>query len=121
MQNPIKTFNTSKYWLHKLFIVLEDMQNQIVLEANVQIDETFFSVIESDKILKDGKQLYGLSKNQHCIGIGYDGKYVYTHFEGVGKASQNKTLETFTQHIKPMSHLIHDKEKSHRILVKNYN
>lgn len=111
------SFNTSKYWLHKLFLVLEDIQDCIVLQGTVQIDETFFSVIKSDKIMKDGKQLRGLSKNQHCIGIGYDGTNVYAHLEGFGKTSQKKTMETFYCHIKQGSHLIHDKEKSHRILV----
>lgn len=112
------SFNTSKYWLHKLFLVLEDIQDGIILHGDVQIDETFIAVLESDKIMKDGKQLRGLSRNQHCIGIGYDGTSVYAHHEGLGKTSQEKTLKAFLTHIKEGSHLTHDKEKSHKILVK---
>lgn len=47
---------TTKYWLKKLFLILEDYQKNIILKGDkVYIDETFFSVIESKKILKDGK------------------------------------------------------------------
>lgn len=67
--------------------------------------------------MKEGKQLRGLSGNQYCIGIGYDGTYVYAHLEGFGKTSKAKTLETFLKHIEPGAHLIHDIEKSHRVLV----
>lgn len=115
------SYNTSKYWLHKLFLILENIQNNIILCGELQIDETFFAVLESDKILKDGKQLRGLSKNQCCIGIGYDGTNVYAHFEGFGKTSKRKTKETFIAHIESGSHLVHDKEKCHSILVKELN
>lgn len=112
------SFTTSKYWLYKLFYIIEDIQDDIVLEGNVYIDETFYPVIESNKIVKDGKKLRGLSKNQICIGIAYDGRYVYARVEGFGKTSQKKTKDTFINHIKAGSHLIHDKEKSHKILIK---
>lgn len=112
------SFTTSKYWLYKLFYIIEDIQDDIVLEGNVYIDETFYPVIESNKIVKDGKKLRGLSKNQICLGIAYDGRYVYARVEGFGKTFQKKTKDTFINHIKAGSHLIHDKEKSHKILIK---
>lgn len=55
--------NTSKYWLQKTFLVLQDYQSNIILESIVYIDEFFY------KVIKDGKQLRGLSTNQFCIGI----------------------------------------------------
>lgn len=77
---------TTKYWLKKLFIVFEDYQNNIVLKGNrMFIDETYFSVVESEKILKGDKQLRGLSRNQYCIGIGYDGTNTIAILEGTGK------------------------------------
>ena len=112
------SFTPSKYWLYKLFYIIEDIQDDIVLEGNVYIDETFYPVIESNKIVKDGKKLRGLSKNQICLGIAYDGRYVYARVEGFGKTSQKKTKDTFINHIKAGSHLIHDKEKSYKILIK---
>ena len=108
---------TTKYWLKKLFLLLEDYQNDIVLSGNVYIDETYFPVTSSKKVTKDGKQLRGLSRNQYCIAIGYDGINVYVFLEGVGKTSQKKTKDAFINHIAPGSHLVHDKEKAHRIIV----
>lgn len=72
------SFSTSKYWLHKLFIVVNSIQENIVLNGDVYIDEVFSPVIKEDKIIKDGKELRGLSRNQYCIGIGYGKISVYT-------------------------------------------
>lgn len=112
---------TTKYWLMKLFLLLEDYQDNIILSGNVYIDETYYPVIESDKTIIDGKKLRGLSKNQYCIGVGYDGKNVYASLEGLGKTSKEKTKTAFINHIAEGSHLIHDKEKSHKILVDQLN
>lgn len=63
---------TSKYWLAKIFMLLSDYQEDIILSEYVMIDETYYSVIKSDIITKDKKKLRGLSKNKYCIGIGCD-------------------------------------------------
>lgn len=42
---------------------------------------------------------------------------MYVFLEGVGKTSQKKTIDAFINHIAPGSHLVHDKEKAHRIIV----
>lgn len=109
--------NTSIYWLHKLFLILEEYQNDIVLKGNVYIDETFYSVIYRDRMQKNGKFLRGLSENQFCIGIGYDSKNLIAIVEGMGKTSKDRTKSTFLNHIEPGSTLIHDDEKSHKVLV----
>lgn len=65
---------TSKYWTKKVFVLLEDYQDDIVLEGKVYIDEFYYKVIRREVIKrKDGKELRGLSQNEYCIGIGYDG------------------------------------------------
>lgn len=115
------SYTTSKYWLNKLFMIIESLQEEIILEGNVYIDETYIPVLSDDKVIRDSKELRGLSKNQYCIGIGYDKKHVYAKVEGLGKTSKSKTYNTFNTHIKVGSHLIHDKEKSHRILIEKLN
>lgn len=37
--------------------------------------------------------------------------------EGLGKPSKHKTLKAYKDHIEPQSHLIHDDENSHKVLV----
>jgi len=117
--NNKNSFTTSRYWLQKLFLTLEDVQKNIVLSDCVWLDETFYTVIFEDIVRKeDGSKLRGLSKNQICIGVATDKQHTLFFEEGKGKPSQKKTFEVFKNHIKPGSILIHDKESAHRKLVK---
>lgn len=110
--------NTSSYWLHKLFIILAEYQKEIVLKGKVYIDETFYSVIYSQRHIKDGKFLRGLSKDQFCIAIGCDKNRTIAILEGMGKPKTSTTKNTFINHIQKKSTLIHDDEKSHKVLIK---
>lgn len=110
--------NTSLFWLHKTFLVLRDYQDNIILSGEVFIDETYYKVRKNDILKKqNGKQFQGISYNQYCIGLGYDGTNIIAKLEGLGKTSSPKTKETFINHIEKGSTLIHDEEKSHNILV----
>lgn len=51
--------NTSIYWFHKVFLVLQNWQDDIILEGNIYIDEMFYSAIKSDLKIKDKKKLRG--------------------------------------------------------------
>ena len=115
------SINTSIYWLNKVFLVLQHWQDDIVLKGNVYIDEMFYSVIKSDIKTKDGKKLRGISKNQCCIGIGYDKNTIYAKFECFGKPNDDDTSKTFFKHIEEGSHIIHDDEKTHIKLINDLN
>lgn len=60
---------TTKFWLKKLFLLLEDYQDDIVLDGSVYLDEMFYSVIQSEIQTKDNKLYRGLSRNKCCIGV----------------------------------------------------
>ena len=93
-------------------------KTHIVLDGNVYIDETYIKVRKQDiKRKADNKEYRGLSMNQICIGIGYDGLNVIAFSEGYGKTSKKKTASCFMSHIKEGSRLIHDQEKAHNVLV----
>ncbi len=109
--------NTSIYWLHKLFLILDEYLNGIILSGNVYIDETFYSVVYSERSKKDGKFLRGLSNDKFCIGIGCDSKNTLAILEGMGKPTIETTKVAFLTHIEKASTLIHDDEKSHKELV----
>jgi hypothetical protein len=112
-------FATSRYWLEKLFLTLESVQDSVVLGNRVWLDETFYSVRSEDIVRKkDGGKLRGMSRNQICIGVATDKTQTLFLVEGTGKPSQKKTLEAFRDHIKPGSTLIHDREASHAKLVR---
>ena len=112
-------FATSRYWLQKLFLTLENVQNGIVLRDKVWLDETFYTVRTEDIVRKEnGEKLRGLSHNQLCIGVATDKKHTLFLLEGTGKPSQKKTFEAFCRHIEPGSTIIHDNESAHTKLVR---
>lgn len=74
--NNRNAISTSKYWIEKLFLTLENSQNNIVLEGTVWLDETYYSLIMRDiKRDENGNFLRGLSRNQICIGVATDRKH----------------------------------------------
>jgi len=117
--NNKNTFNTSRYWLQKLFLTLEGVQDNIVLSGTIWLDETFYRVRSEDVVYnEDGSKLRGISKNQIRIGVATDKLHTIFLVEGTGKPSQRETYEKFGKHIEPNSTLIHDKESAHKKLVK---
>lgn len=112
---------TAKYWLKKVFLLVEEYQNDTVLSNEVWIDEFYYSVVRKDLYYKEnGKLPRGLSRNKYCIGLGCDSnrKY-YAVVEGKAKTSVPKTLKAFEEHIQKESILNHDSEHSHVKLVEN--
>lgn len=117
--NNRNAFTTSRYWLEKLFLVLEPYQANLKLSSQVWLDETFYSVRSGDVArTEDGKKLRGLSSNQMRIGVACDKSRTICIFEGYGKPSQKKTYESFKDHIEVGATLVHDKENAHKKLVR---
>ena len=114
---------TTKYWLKKVFLLLEDYQEKILLEDTVWIDEFYYSVVRKDlKYKENGKLPRGLSRNKYCVGLGCDKNgHIIASVEGKAKTSVKKTLDVFQNHIKAGSELRHDSEHSHEKLVELLN
>lgn len=70
---------------------------------------------------EDGTKYRGLSRNQICIGAATDKRNILCFVEGLGKPSQRKSFQAFSNHIAPGSTLVHDKEAAHRKLVTELN
>lgn len=105
--------------MKKLFLLLEDYQENIILKGNIYLDEMYYKIKKSDlKMKTQYKELTGLSENQICIGVAKTSGKVYAKVEGVRKINKERTITTFEKHIENKSHLIHDDEKSHIELVK---
>lgn len=117
--NNKNAFSTSRYWLEKLFALLQGSQDGIVLSKRVWLDETYYSVMMRDrKVNEDGSSPRGLSKNKICIGVATDKKNTVIIAEGFGKPSQKMSYSSFLNHIAPGSTLVHDKESTHKKLVR---
>ena len=90
-----------------------------MLSGNVWLDETYYTVLMRDRRRhEDGTLLKGLSRNQICIGVVTNKKQTVCFFEGYGKPSQKSSYETFKSHIAEGSTLIHDKESTHKKLIR---
>lgn len=114
--------STGKYWLTKIFAVLKNIQDEVILEGKIYLDETYFPVMKSKVIMKDGKRLRGISRNKIGVGIAFDDKGNYLIIvEHTSKPSDTSTWNTFGNHIKNGSHLIHDGERSRGILIRKLN
>ena len=120
--NNKNAFDTSRYWLEKIFLLLDDYQNGIILSGRVWLDETYYSIMLRDRELNDdGTNPRGLSKNKICVGVATDKKNTVIIAEGFGKPSQKMSYDSFITHIQPGSTLVHDKESTHTKLVKELN
>lgn len=118
-RNNKNAITTSRFWLHKLFLVLEDYQKGIILKGTVYLDETYYTVESSDIIFKeDGKKKRGISRNKYCILTACDKDNVVCLVCGRGKPSGKGQIEFMKEHIEKGSHLIHDGENSHNKLIK---
>ena len=112
--------STGKYWLIKVFSVLEGIQDNVVLFGDIYLDEMFFPVVKHKEILKEGKKLRGISRNKIAVAAAYDSKGNYMFIrEYTSKPSDRSTWKALGSHIKEGSHLIHDGERSHGILIRN--
>lgn len=117
--NNKNAFTTSRYWLEKLFLILDGYQDDIIASDKVWLDETYYGIMLKDRTQNpDGTHPRGLSKNKICIGVATDKKNTVILAEGFGKPSQKMSYEAFINHIKPGSVLVHDKESTHKKLIK---
>ncbi len=103
-------------------IILKNYQSGIILKGKIYIDELYFVVERSDIIRKtDGTAFKWLSRNQMCISIAFVGTNMVAIYQGKGKPNQKRMRKALKTYIEPESHIIHDKEKSHKVLIKELN
>ena len=112
------TSNTANLWRKKIFQIVNDYQNHLLLKDRVWLDET---CIEDYKILGSDykeKRLRGLSRTKICIVVAIDSyKNMIAIICGHGKPSSTRIYKTVKNHIEPNSTIIHDGEKAHNKLI----
>jgi transposase-like protein len=111
-------FKTSRYWLQKLFLTLEEIQDNIVLDGKIWLDETYYTVRSEDVVYnEDGTKLRGISKNKICIATATNRQKTILFIEGTGRPTKKKTLELFGSHIAKGATLIHDEDHAYSKLI----
>lgn len=109
--------STGRYWIQKVFAVLENIQEKVMLKDNIFIDETYVPVIQNKKIKIKENHLKGLSRNQLDIATATDGYSSIFIYMKHGKPTQASVWRCYGKHIKEESTLIHDGEPSHNELI----
>lgn len=114
------TIKTVFYRLKKVFLALENYQQTIVLRESAFIDETFVKVKQTDfkyKYKKAKIQKRGMANSYCiCVGIDYLG-YCFAQVSGRSKLSENQSMKIYLPKLKNVTHLLHDGENSHKVLV----
>ena len=113
--------DTGLYWLRKVFLVLDGIQDDVVLDGEVYIDEKYFPKKEGDLSIKDGKKLRGISANQIGVATGKVNGGSFLIVTNASKLSNAKAIECYGPHIQDGATIIHDAEKAHNALVKAKN
>ena len=108
---------TGYYWIKKIFSVLNNFQDLIILDGKIYLDETYIPVETSKEKTKHNRKMRGLSRNKICVVLIINDEKLVAIKCGFGKPSANKVYDTSWRHIKEGSTLIHDEEKAHSYLI----
>lgn len=110
--------STGRYWVSKVFEVLRGCQDGVLLYGDAWIDETYFKQTKSGLILHDGRKPRGLSRNLFCVATARDAKgHTVLIPCGRGKPDGERMLAALGPHIEEGSHIVHDGENSHSLLI----
>lgn len=109
---------TGRFWLKQIFVVLKNIQDNVVLDGDIQIDEKALPVVKREIVKKaNGKMPKGFSKNQLIVFCGISNKASFMLYAGRGKTTEEQAINIYGKHIKENSNLIHDGEKSHNVVI----
>lgn len=111
---------TGTEWMHKIFEILKNYQNNIVLNGTIYIDETYvhedtskiFLYDEIGQTKKVRKQPRGISRNKICILAATNNQKSFMEIVGHGRPARLKNYEICKRHIEEKSYLIGDEDTS---------
>ena len=110
--------SAGRYWLLKVFVILRDYLDSIILEDIVYYDETFFTQIESKKKQPDGKEYRGISRNKFCVVLANDSHdHIVLIMRNVSTPSLKSIWNTLSFHAKEGSTFVHNDKRSHSVLI----
>lgn len=109
--------STGTKWMHKIFEALKYYQDDILLEGDIYIDETYVhedkSKIYYVENANNVKKLpRGISRNQICILLATDDTRSFAFVTVHGRPQRMVSHKVCKKHIKKQSHLIGDQDKS---------
>ena len=109
---------TAFEWRRRVFASVARRQEAIRLSGRVWVDETY--VTDASLMGDPGRRpRRGLSRNKLCIAVAIDAsKNMVAVVCGHGKPTSGRIRDALLGHVSPGSTIVHDREKSHRALVR---
>ena len=112
---------TAFEWRHRIFATVDGYQDRIVLRDRFWLDETYINDTDLAHGYGEARKR-GLSKQKICIAVGIDvHKNPVAVAIGHGKPSSKRMEAGMLSHIAKGSHMVHDKEKAHNVLIRKAN
>lgn len=113
----VNSRNTGKYWLKKVFSVLSGYQDKIRFSGTVWVDETYLQEPPRATVMKEGKRMAGLSRNQICVvTMAQEGHAILIPC-GHGKPSKKRIRDVLLPYMKDVGKVVDDGEKSHAAIT----
>ena len=124
--------STAFAWRHKILDALQNMMKSVLLQGNVQADETYFHLsFKGAKKLPEGrvplskirgKKKRGLSREQVCVVCGVSKDYQsVSKIASLGKPTWNKIKTVLDGHIKDGSTFVTDSFTAYRQAVQQWD
>ena len=112
--------STIRYWLKKVFFVLDGIQDDVILSGTVFLDETFIPKRGRDVVRNPGgSKKRGVSVNQRCVMTAMDlAGRAYMHYVCDGKPTKRQCWRCLSNHIAYGSTVVHDEEDGFPALVR---
>lgn len=111
-------YKTIKYWMAKIFRILENNQSQSRLSGDIYIDECLIPLVSSaQKRDESGRLLRGNSRNQINVVLAADSSHVLAYVVGLGLSTESRICDILKDHVEPGSNLFHDGTHCHDLLV----
>ncbi len=120
---------TGTSWIRKIFKVIRDYQDSIILSGTIYIDETYVHEDASKIYYKEDvddetgikKQPRGISRNKIGILLGVNDKGAFAEIIGHGRPERDANYQICAKHIVPGSLIIGDEDNSLTYAAKELN
>ena len=111
-------YKTIKYWMAKIFTILQNHPSNTVLSGDIYIDEFLIPLVSSAMKRDDsGRLIRGNSRNQINVVLAADSESVIGYVVGLGLSSEERICDLLKDHVQPGSNLYHDGTNCHNLLV----
>ena len=118
-RNNKNSWTTGRYWLEKVFYVLRNYQNNLILSDKIYVDEFYINDPKTEYIINDKNNYDVRGFNSYCLCVATDKLHTIALLKGKGKLKANNTNKFLKEHVVSNSKLIHSSKNNYKDLIEN--